>query len=68
MASKTRKYLPLPEVCRRLGRHRSTVARMIRRGDLEAIKSKTSPQGRVLISKDSFDRYQRLQASEQVAS
>ena len=68
MASKTRKYLPLPEVCRRLGRHRSTVARMIERGDLKAIKSKASPQGRVLITVESYEQYRKLQAEEQVAN
>ncbi len=65
--AKKPQYLPFPEVCKRLNRHRSTVTRMIKRGDLDAIKSKASPQGRVLISKESFDRYQQLQASEQVA-
>ncbi|WP_326637338.1 helix-turn-helix domain-containing protein [Streptosporangium sp. NBC_01755] len=67
MAKKSPQYLTLPTVCKRLGRHRSTVTRMIKRGDLEAIKTQASPQGRVLISKESFDRYQALQESEQVA-
>jgi IS30 family transposase len=67
MAKKSPKYLPFPEVCKLLNRHRSTVRRMIRRGDLEAIKSKASPQGRVLVTVESYERYQALQKSEQVA-
>ncbi|MEU8035673.1 helix-turn-helix domain-containing protein [Streptosporangium sp. NPDC049078] len=67
MAKKTPKYLTLPETCRRLNRHRSTVTRLISSGKLKAIKSKASPQGRVLVVIESVEAYQKLQADEQVA-
>lgn len=57
-------YLTFPQVCERIGRSRSTVRRLIAQRKLVAIKTTTSPQGRVKITVASVEAYEERAAAE----
>lgn len=57
-------YLTFPQVCDRIERSRSTVRRLIVQRKLVAIKTTTSPQGRVKITVASVEAYEALHAAE----
>lgn len=52
-----KEHMKLPEVARRLGVDRHTVARMLGRGDLKGTKTTDTPQGHWLITTASYDEF-----------